>query len=104
MQYTASSFADEIVNLLSGLLRPHVHRPEIEGVFPRRSRLSVHVEDTVLEGAVRPGLSRAAELMTGVRVLQGGRVQLYILYLLLGAVVLLAASLPLLSAFRSLWQ
>ena len=104
VQYTASSFADTLVGLLSGFLRPERHLPDVSGVFPGRARLDVHVDDVVLEGVLRPSLARAGALLARVRVLQGGHVNLYIFIILLAALALLLSALPILSALRALWR
>ncbi|MHB1192442.1 MAG: proton-conducting transporter transmembrane domain-containing protein [Longimicrobiales bacterium] len=104
VQYTASSFADTLVGILSGFLRPTRHLPDVSGVFPGHARLDVHVDDLVLEGALRPSLTRAGALLARMRVLQGGHVNLYIFIILLAALALLLSALPVLPALRALWN
>ncbi|MDP2958568.1 MAG: proton-conducting transporter membrane subunit [Longimicrobiales bacterium] len=104
LQYTASSFADLLVGILSGFLRPRRHLPRLSGIFPGRAHMEVHVDDVMLEGALRPSVVRASTLLARVRVLQGGHVNLYIFIILLGALALLLSAVPLLSAFRALWN
>jgi hydrogenase-4 component B len=103
LQYTASSFASSLVGILSSVLRPEEHPPVVEGIFPRPSHHSVHVDDVLLEKAVRPSMTRAGALLTRLRVLQGGHVNLYIFILLLGALLLLLTILPLSTLVRALW-
>ncbi len=104
LQYTASSFADLLVGILSGFLRPKRHPPRLSGIFPGPAQMSVHVDDVLLEGALRPSLVRASTLLARVRVLQSGHINFYIFIILLGALALLLSALPLLSAFRALWN
>lgn len=104
VQYTASSFADTLVGILSGFLRPTRHLPDVSGVFPGHAHLDVHVDDLVLEGALRPSLGRAAALLARMRVLQGGHINLYIFIILLAALALLLSALPVLPALRALWN
>ena len=66
--------------------------------------MEVHVDDVILEGALRPSVVRVSTLLARVRVLQGGHVNLYIFIILLGALALLLSAVPLLSAFRALWN
>lgn len=103
MQYTASSFADGLVGLLSVALRPRAHRPHIEGLHPPRSTFESHVDDAVLVRLILPALRRAASVLVRLRALQAGRVQLYVFYVLATAFVLLASILPVGSLLEALW-
>ncbi len=80
MQYTASSFAASLVDLFSWALRPAVHRGRVEGAFPKRSGLSTHVADTVLDGVLLPLAARVASGFSRLRWLQAGNVSLYLAY------------------------
>lgn len=84
MQYTAGSFAATLTGWASWILRPrrHVERPA--GLFPRAARHTVHTPDVVLEHVVAPLASGVDAVAATVRRLQHGRVQLYVLYLVLG--------------------
>jgi hydrogenase-4 component B len=90
MQYSSSSFADMLVDLFSGILQPHGHSPVIKGSFPKRSRFSSHVPETVLEQVYLPLLAWANEKLSIIRKLQHGHLHLYILYTLLTLVALLS--------------
>ncbi|GMU20340.1 MAG: oxidoreductase [Phycisphaerae bacterium] len=89
MQYTASSFAQILVGLFSWILRPQQHRPGVKGIFPEESRFESHVDDTVLDSGVLPCVRLAERGLLRLRFLQQGRIQLYVLYLLVAVVVLL---------------
>jgi hydrogenase-4 component B len=89
MQYSASSFAQWLVDLFGWALRPRVHRPTIDGLFPADDDFASHVDDTVLERAVNP-LTRWLVWSFGLsRHLQQGSLQAYLLYILLIVVGLL---------------
>jgi hydrogenase-4 component B len=103
-QYTASSFADALVGVLSGLLRPRSRRPAISGIFPAAARAEVHVDDVVLERVVRPAFARAGALLARIRVIQAGHLNLYILTILVGALALLLTTVPVLAALRAMWR
>jgi hydrogenase-4 component B len=103
-QYTASSFADSLVGLLAGILRPKTQAPILAGVHPAPSRFDVHVHDTVLEHVARPAFRRWAAVLARFRMLQGGQVQSYVSYIALVALVLLASILPLESILRAIWE
>jgi hydrogenase-4 component B len=80
MQYTASSFAERLVGLLAGVLRPRVEAPRDLPLFPREAHFHSEVPDAVLEEAVLPAFRGAAWLLAGVRFLQRGGIQVYLLY------------------------
>ena len=89
MQYTSSSFARWTVGYFRWALRPHAEGPAPEGLFPRETRFSSHVPETVLDLLVLPFLRRAERLVTLLRSLQQGRLQLYLVYVGATLVVLL---------------
>ncbi len=89
MQYTASSFAEMIIRLLGGALRPAVHPPHLDGPFPGPARFHSHLPDTVLDRAVVPGFSLAGRAFSRLRVIQGGNTHLYLLYILAALLALL---------------
>lgn len=93
MQYSASSFAEMLVNLFGGILRPHSHQPGINGSFPGRTRFESHVPEAVLEKIYLPFLIWTNHKLATLRQLQHGQLHLYILYTLLTLVALL--SIPL---------
>lgn len=84
MQYTAGSFAGIITEWFAWILRPvrHDHRPE--KVFPSCATFSQHTPETVLEYAVEPAARAVMQLAQTARRFQHGRVQAYLLYLLIG--------------------
>ena len=89
MQYSASSFAQMLTGLFAFALRPDSHRPGIVGIFPRRTRFHSHVPEAVLELVYIPALKRLSERFAGVRKLQNGILQQYVLYTLITLIVLL---------------
>ncbi|MDD2500026.1 MAG: proton-conducting transporter membrane subunit [Geobacter sp.] len=93
MQYSASSFAEMLVKLFAGILRPHSHQPELSGSLPSPTRFESHVPEAVLEQVYLPFLAWANEKLTPLRHLQHGHLHLYILYTLLTLIALLAIPL-----------
>ena len=91
MEYTATSFGQSVVKLFSFVLWPSRREPRIEGPFPSESRFSARVPDPVLDRALRPLFKSSRRWSSMVRVMQQGQTQLYILYILIIAIVLLAA-------------
>ncbi len=94
MQYTASSFADMLVNLSAVILRPKRHMPHIIGPFPADHHFESHVPETVLERIYLPLFSRLYERFLPIRRLQQGHLNLYILYILITLVALIVISQP----------
>jgi hydrogenase-4 component B len=88
MQYTAGSFAGIITEWFAWILRPerHEHRPEV--VLPASASFTEHTPETVLEKIVEPASGVIMRASSMVRGLQRGRVQSYLLYLLIGLAAL----------------
>ncbi len=89
MQYTASSFARGPVGYFGWALRPHLKGAPVAKLFPVTARFESHVLDTVLDRAVVPAFRAGAWLARKGRVLQHGRIQLYLLYVVATLVALL---------------
>ena len=94
MQYTASSFAHSINRLFHWVLRPRDHRPQVEGPFPAAAKLESHVDDLVLDRVLAPASRRLERVMTWFHRFQKGLAQLYITYILIALIVLLATLVP----------
>ncbi len=90
MQYTAASFAGIITEWFAFILRPVRHVHPIETVFPASAGFSEHTPETVLECVVEPVGGLVMRVSRMVRRLQHGRVQSYVLYLLVGLAILAA--------------
>jgi hypothetical protein len=89
MQYTASSFADPLLGLARSVLKPHVHDRRPAGYFPGAAERSTHTGDLADERAWRPAVRVVARVLSSARWLQQGRLQLYLLYILVTVVSLL---------------
>lgn len=89
MQYTASSFARPLTLLFGGLLRTRTTRVAPAGPFPQEAALATETPDVFRDALFRPVFRMAAGTLARLRWLQHGRVQLYVLYILLTLVVLL---------------
>lgn len=88
MQYTVGSFASIINEWFAWILRPERHRRLPEGPFPREAHDVEHTPETMLEKIVQPAALLVLRVSVVVRRLQHGRVQSYLLYLLIGIAVL----------------
>jgi hydrogenase-4 component B len=89
MQYTASSFARPITLLFGGFLRTRTRRVAPAGPFPQQAALTTETPDIFREALFRPAFQLASGALAKLRWLQRGRVQLYVLYILLTLIVLL---------------
>ena len=89
MQYTASSFARPLTLLFLGFLRTRTTRVLPAGPFPTRAALATETPDVFRDALFRPAFQLASGTLAKLRWLQRGRVQLYVLYILLTLVLLL---------------
>jgi len=90
MQYTASSFAWPIIAMFRWLLRPTMHEHAPSGVFPAAASLESHAQDVFLQCLYRPLFLAVDWCSERLRWVQQGRNQLYVLYIALALLVLLA--------------
>ena len=88
MQYTAGSFAGVITEWFAFILRPEQHDEPPAGFFPNTASRAVHTPETVLERVIAPVGRAVMRVSSMVRRLQHGRAQTYILYILIGLLVL----------------
>ena len=88
MQYTAGSFAGIITEWFAWILRPERHQQLPENYFLAAARRAEHTPETVLEKIVAPAAALVMRASALARSLQHGRVQAYLLYLLIGVAAL----------------
>ncbi len=88
MQYTAGSFAGIITEWFAWILRPQKHIEAPEAVLPAHAAFAEHTPETVLEHVVEPAGAGVLHLSALARRLQHGRLQAYVLYLLVGVAAL----------------
>jgi len=81
MQYTASSFARPLTDLFKMLLQTRKEEDAPQGLFPGVASLSTETPDLFRRFFYEPVFSSANRLLSGLKWLQHGRVQLYILYI-----------------------
>lgn len=86
MQYTGASLAAPLLALFG----PVPSRRRLEGLFPERGALTQSAVDPVEHWLVRPPLVGLGRLAQAARRLQHGRIQLYLLYIILTLVALIA--------------
>ncbi|MCC7387498.1 MAG: hypothetical protein IT431_01890 [Phycisphaerales bacterium] len=92
MQYTGSSFSQFAGSLFSWALLPRVDAPRIRGLFPPTGRFRSEVPDAVLDRMVLPSARLATHFLRWARVLQRGKIQIYMLYVLLTVLALFVST------------
>jgi len=90
MQYTASSFAQPILELVAPVLGTRVSSHEPAGLFPSSASHATAVTDTFRDRVLVPIAAEVQRRLAPFRKIQEGRVQVYVLYI---AITLLAVLL-----------
>jgi NADH:ubiquinone oxidoreductase subunit 5 (subunit L)/multisubunit Na+/H+ antiporter MnhA subunit len=91
MQYTGRSFAEMLAeNLLPRSLRPRTARRAPEGLFPTAATFRADSSDPVTLRIYEPFFRRWADRFALLRILQQGKVHVYLVYILVTVVVSLA--------------
>jgi hydrogenase-4 component B len=89
IQYTASSFAQMIVVMFGWVLRPRIHRPHLEGFFPKPATMHSHVDDGVLDRVLLPAGRLLERGCFWCRRFQQGIIQHYLFYIPIIVIILL---------------
>ena len=90
MQYTASSFAQPLTSLFRLVLRTETHVRPLVGLFPREGALVTETPDAFREAIFRPAFAGIGRALERLRLFQHGRIQLYILYIVVTLIALIA--------------
>lgn len=90
MEYTGLSFTQPLTDLFASVLHHRVRQPRMEPIFPAEESFSDETPDLFEDEVYRPMLEGLERLSGLLRRLQHGRVQLYVLYVLVTLVGLLA--------------
>jgi hydrogenase-4 component B len=90
MQYTGSSFAEQLVLRFGWVFFPSTRVEPPTGIFPRRAAFGSQMPDTILDLGILPVLVSSVRVTDRWRAQFGGRVQSKVLLLLLGVLGLLA--------------
>ena len=89
MQYTASSFAQPLTWFFRVFLQTHTKLAPPVDFFPASASLVTHTDDVCREKFYRPMFRSVGWLLSRLRWLQHGRVQIYVLYIALTLLALL---------------
>jgi formate hydrogenlyase subunit 3/multisubunit Na+/H+ antiporter MnhD subunit len=88
MQYTPTSLSQMLMSLFGWALQPRERRPVIRELFPQEAAYEVQVDDVVLDRALQPAASKAADRLLWFRWMQQGSSQAYLAYVFVILVVL----------------
>ena len=88
MQYTASSFAQPILDFFNVFQSGWKHLKAPQGYFPATASFKTEALDTSQEKVYRPIFEGVEHFLSKLRVMQHGRIQLYVLYIVLTLVLL----------------
>jgi hydrogenase-4 component B len=89
MQYTATSFAEPLLRPFLGLMPTRVRQDGPEGYFPARAMYEEHLGDMAGERILTPSSRSFVRALSRVRIIQQGRIQLYLVYIAITLIVLL---------------
>jgi hydrogenase-4 component B len=89
MQYTAGSFAEPLLAPFASVIQARVHREGPAGYFPTKAYFEEHLGDPAGERLLIPATRRVVRALARLRVIQQGRLQLYLVYIAVTLVVLL---------------
>jgi hydrogenase-4 component B len=89
MQYTASSFAQPIIDFFNVFQSGRKRFKPPQGYFPVSASFETETLDTSQERVYRPIFEIVGRTLSKLKVMQHGRIQLYVLYIVLTLVVLL---------------
>ena len=95
MQYTATSFAATIISFFKWILKPHEHRPDVTGLFPKATRMLIHTNEIVLDRVLIHVSRHASRFAAWFHRFQQGIIQHYIFYIVITLFVLLCSQMPL---------
>jgi formate hydrogenlyase subunit 3/multisubunit Na+/H+ antiporter MnhD subunit len=90
MQYTASSFAQPILRIVRHVMMAHRRFTPPRGFFPAQSAFASETPDVYEEHLYRPLFKKAESLLGRVQWMQHGKLNYYIMAIVLALLVLLA--------------
>lgn len=89
MQYTASSFAEPVLEPFAAAMPRGVRQDGPEGYFPARAAYEEHLGDMAGERFLVPATRRVVHALSRLKVIQQGRLQIYLVYIAVTLVALL---------------
>lgn len=89
MQYTASSFAEPVIELFKFFLRTKKHLIIPDTYFPSAANFESHTPDIGREHLYKPVFKGINKFFLRLKIVQEGRLHIYVLYIVLTLLVLL---------------
>jgi formate hydrogenlyase subunit 3/multisubunit Na+/H+ antiporter MnhD subunit len=89
MQYTASSFAQPVLELFGFFLRTKKNITIPDTYFPSASNFESHTPDIGADGIYKPIFRTTTSFFRQMKIVQEGRIHLYVLYLVVTLLILL---------------
>jgi hydrogenase-4 component B len=89
MQYTGASFSALLLGPFGGWLDLRVRRSGPQGYFPKQAAFEEHTGDPAGERLLVPATRQILAVLSRLRIIQQGRVQLYLAYIFATLIVLL---------------
>lgn len=89
MQYTASSLVQPLTDFFHIVLRSRKQYPRIKDYFPQQTSFATETPDTFYQKVYRPFFESVYRLALKLRWFQHGRLQPYILYILVSLLILI---------------
>ncbi len=90
IQYTASSFGDFLAGLFRWALKRTASPPPSLKLFPAAAKFETRALEPLLGNVLTPFFRRWAERFSRLRILQQGQIQIYLVYILIMLVLLMA--------------
>jgi len=90
LEYTASSLGEMLVGIFAWAVRLKESRLRPREVFPARDRYESRATEPLLDGLLTPFFHRWADRFSRLRILQRGNVQVYLVYILVTLVIVIA--------------
>lgn len=88
-QYTAASFAQPLLSPFAAVLPKKIHENAPAGYFPSHARYEEHAGDAAKDWLIFPAFRGVRGLLGRMLVIQRGRIQLYLGYVLMTLIALL---------------
>ncbi len=104
MQYTAASFAEMLVGLMSWVLRPVRHGTVGNRVFTQPVVVETHVPALITDRVAFSWWRKFKDFVAPARRTQQGHIQHYMLYFLLALVVLMCSLIPVAEVFKMIMR
>ncbi|MCL1889867.1 MAG: hypothetical protein FWF99_05120 [Desulfovibrionaceae bacterium] len=94
IQYSAASFVEPLTRLFAGVIGLTRRHTQEGTLFPSRMLCEIHLSGGLLTGVFAPFFRGVRHVCDSLKIVQHGRIHLYILYIIIATVGLLVWGLP----------